>query len=176
MFQNSAALKRTWLVVVIGAVCVLAGCAAPASQARMYGVSVPRPTREALSPADPNETGSVIVSRDVMQQWSYLYSVINHTEFALCLEGTVAGGKVVVDNFRLARIRAFAKNAVNFEECEGPNYIGMAHNHPDAAGNPRDTLCYFSDTDRSFFARDKRAVVDIVICGAKQFVWTQTKP
>jgi hypothetical protein len=168
-------MKRTWLILAMAAVCIAAGCAAPVSQAHTNGVPLPRPTRSALAAATPEEPGSVKVSSDVMQQWAYLYRVIDKTEFALCLEGRIDGRNVVVENFRLARVRAFTRNAVSFEPCESPSYIGMAHNHPDAAGNTRASLCYFSAEDQRSFEKDKRATIDIVVCGETQFVWQRKR-
>lgn len=110
----------------------------------------------------------VVIAPVVAQQWDYLYRFIG-VEFVLCLEGHQEAGQVHVDGFRLARMMEASSTTVRYEPCEIPNYVGTAHNHPPASGDP--PACYRSVPDRKSFQEDTKAVVDVVICGEDKWVW-----
>ena len=42
----------------------------------------------------------VLVSKEVMEGWNYLYRFITEVEFVLCLEGSVRDGVITIDGFR----------------------------------------------------------------------------
>lgn len=110
----------------------------------------------------------VLVAPTVAQQWDYLYRFIG-VEFVLCLEGHQESGQVHVDGFRLARMMEASSTTVRYEPCDIPNYVGTAHNHPPASGDP--PACYRSVPDRKSFQEDSKAIVDVVICGEDKWVW-----
>jgi hypothetical protein len=163
-------MKRTCLILTVVAAAGVGGCAWNMSQAQAFGISIAQPRSSSLSPAETSTSWSISVSAEVLQQWSFLYLAIDKNEFALCLEGDVTGKQVRIDNFRVARIRASSIDAVDFQRCENANYVGMAHNHPRLEGSLKGP-CYFSELDKRSFGKDKRALVDVVICGAADFLW-----
>jgi hypothetical protein len=117
---------------------------------------------------------SVILGPELAAQLSFLYRYIQEVEFAVCLEGRIIGGRVEVDKFRMANMSVTAINGVRYDRCDVPGYVGMAHNHPPTSVRST-TPCYFSALDKLTFSRDKKAVVDIVICGDREFAY-QSKP
>jgi hypothetical protein len=58
---------------------------------------------------------------------------------------------------------------VSYEGCSTRDYVGTAHNHPPMSDGG--ALCYQSNADQKSFELDKRAVVDIIICGNTRFLW-----
>ena len=104
-------------------------------------------------------TAPVLVAPAVAQQWNYLYHFIREAEFVLCLEGRQSGGVVHVDGFRLAKMIEAGAATVRYEPCETANYVGTAHNHPPASGDP--PACYRLVPDRKSFEEDKKALVDL---------------
>lgn len=135
-----------------------------------------RPTTwvaKASAPADVSAAtdgaAPVVVAPEVAQAWNYLYHFIDEAEFVLCLEGHESGGKVFIDNFRLAQIDAAGATTVRYEPCQVSDYIGTAHNHPPASGDP--PACYRSVPDRQSFEQDAKARVDVILCGEDKWVW-----
>lgn|GEM_PF-520437 len=111
----------------------------------------------------------VVVRNEVLDGWNYLYRHITKVEFVLCLEGFQRDGTIFIDNFRLARMENETFTSVRYHPCESERYIGTAHNHPPTGeGN---SLCYRSIPDRRSFAEDRRAKVDIVLCGIDTYLW-----
>ncbi len=151
--------------IVAGALLLVAGPLA-AQQAPTWVAKASEPTDVS---APVGGTAPVIVAPAVAQQWDYLYRFIDQVEFVLCLEGHVANGVVHVDGFRLANMIEAGATTVRYEPCETPGYVGTAHNHPPASGDP--PACYRSIPDRKSFNDDKKAVVDVVICGQDKWVW-----
>lgn len=111
----------------------------------------------------------VLVSKEVMEGWNYLYRFITEVEFVLCLEGSVRDGVITIDGFRLARMENASATSVRYHPCTSDRYIGTAHNHPPTAEGA--ALCYRSLPDRRSFEQDRRAIVDIILCGEDRYIW-----
>ncbi|HEY8483643.1 MAG TPA: hypothetical protein VIL13_03465 [Longimicrobiales bacterium] len=111
----------------------------------------------------------VVVAPEVLEGWSFLYRYITEVEFVLCLEGRQEEGTIYIEGFRLARIEDTNVSSVRYQPCTGDNYVGTAHNHPPVEGGA--PLCYRSLTDQQSFEMDRRAVVDIVLCGPDIYIW-----
>ena len=112
---------------------------------------------------------SLVVTREVLDGWNFLYLHITDTEFALCLEGEKQDGRIVITGFRLAHVVVSSINHIAYVPCPGSAYVGTAHNHPvDDLGAEG---CHHSPADERTFRRDNRAKIDIVICGRDRFVW-----
>ncbi len=158
--------ERIWGVV--GGLLIAAG--------PVVGQQAPAWVAKASSPADVSAPAvgiaPVLVAPVVAQQWNYLYHFIRDAEFVLCLEGHQESGKLHIDGFRLAHMVEAGATTVRYEPCDIPNYVGTAHNHPPASGDP--PACYRSVPDRKSFEDDKKAVVDVVICGEDMWVWILT--
>ena len=112
----------------------------------------------------------VVVAPEVIEAWEFLYRFITETEFVLCLQGTNQDGRIMIDDFKLARMEASSVNSVRYQPCDGSRYVGTAHNHPPVDDEGK-SLCYQSEPDRRSFGMDQRAVVDIVLCGSDKFRW-----
>lgn len=113
---------------------------------------------------------AVVVAPEVLEGWRFLYQFITEVEFVLCLEGEQReDGVLYIDGFRLARMEEASISSVRYQPCQGPRYVGTAHNHPpvEGAGN----LCYRSVPDRQSFEMDPRAIVDVVLCGEDKHLW-----
>jgi len=140
---------------------------------RAAGQQAPAWVAKASEPMDLSApvggTAPVLVAPAVAQQWDYLYRFIRDAEFVLCLEGRQSAGIVHIDGFRLANMVEAGAATVRYEPCDTPDYVGTAHNHPPASGDP--PACYRSVPDRKSFEDDKKAVVDVVICGEDKWVW-----
>jgi hypothetical protein len=150
----------------LGGLLVIAGHAS-SQQSTAWVAKASAPSSDA-----PAVTGSalpVAVAGEVIQGWSYLYRFVDEAEFVLCLEGYESGGRIVIDGFRLARMQAAGPTTVRYQPCDIPRYVGTAHNHPPASGDP--PACYRSIPDRESFAADPKAVVDILLCGEERWVW-----
>lgn len=154
----------------IGAVAAtLAACGtAGVSPKAFEGAAPAAPAVDNASLSDATEP--VVVAPEVVAGWQFLYKNITSTEFVLCLEGTKQDGKIVVDNFRLAKMEGSTINSVRYEPCAGPRYVGTAHNHPPVEDLTK-SLCYQSEPDRRSFGLDSRAIVDVVLCGNDKFLW-----
>lgn len=111
----------------------------------------------------------VVVKKEVLEGWNYLYRYITNVEFVLCLEGFQKDGTIFIDNFRLARMENESLTSVRYHPCESDRYIGTAHNHP--PNGEGGSLCYRSIPDRRSFAEDQRAVVDVILCGIDTYLW-----
>lgn len=114
-------------------------------------------------------TAPVLVKKEVLEGWNYLYRHITNVEFVLCLEGYQKDGTIFIDNFRLARMENESMTSVRYHPCESDRYLGTAHNHPPTGDSA--SLCYRSIPDRRSFAEDQRAVVDIILCGIDTYLW-----
>ena len=112
---------------------------------------------------------AVVIAPEVLEGWSFLYRFITEVEFVLCLEGRQDNGVLYIDGFRLARMEEASISSVRYQPCQGPRYVGTAHNHPpvEGAGN----LCYRSIPDRQSFDLDPRAIIDVVLCGEDKHLW-----
>jgi hypothetical protein len=155
--------QRIW--VPLGALLLLAG-SLRAQRADVAWVAKASAPADVAAPA--GGLAPVIVAPAVAQQWDYLYRFIG-VEFVLCLEGHEQAGQVYIDGFRLARMVEAGPTSVRYEPCEIHDYVGTAHNHPPASGDP--PACYRSVPDRESFDQDQKAVVDVVICGEDKWVW-----
>lgn len=155
---------RLRIPVLMGGL-LLAGGSLVAQQAPAWVAKASAPTDVA---AITGGAAPVIVAPAVAQQFDYLYRFIG-VEFVLCLEGKREGGQVHIDGFRLAHMIEAGATTVRYEPCDIPNYVGTAHNHPPASGDP--PACYRSVPDRKSFEEDQKAVVDVVICGEDKWVW-----
>ncbi|HEY0304427.1 MAG TPA: hypothetical protein VGC44_05625 [Longimicrobiales bacterium] len=114
---------------------------------------------------------TLLIAREVLDGWNFLYQHITDTEFALCLEGRREGDRVEITGFRLAHILVSNFNAIKYAPCvRDGTYIGTAHNHP-PADYPNEDPCYQSPVDQRTFRNDSEAKVDIIICGRDRFVW-----
>lgn len=111
----------------------------------------------------------VVVKKEILESWNYLYRHITNVEFVLCLEGFQKEGTIFIDNFRLARMENESLTSVRYHPCEGERYVGTAHNHPPTGEGG--SLCYRSIPDRRSFAEDQRAVVDVILCGIDTYLW-----
>lgn len=148
--------------------CLLSACS-PALQQRGSEPPSLEPAVVVALGADTAGATELIVAREVVDGWNFLYANIDETEFALCLEGTKLDGKISITSFKLAHIVSSSETEVRYMRCASPAYIGSAHNHP-----PRgdaETLCYQSSPDKQTFLAEKRAMLDIVICGKGTFMW-----
>jgi hypothetical protein len=113
---------------------------------------------------------ALVISREVIDGWNFLYQFITDTEFALCLEGRREGSRLIITGFRLAHIIASQYHRVQYVPCAGENFVGSAHNHPDS-GYPNAEPCYQSKIDEKSFRGNRKAEVDIIICGRNRFAW-----
>jgi hypothetical protein len=113
---------------------------------------------------------ALIISREVVDGWNFLYSQIETTEFALCLEGKRDGASLLITGFRLAHVISSDISHIQYVPCRGETYVGTAHNHP-VNDYPGWDPCHHSKMDQRSFGKDERAHVDIVICGRDRFVW-----
>jgi len=146
---------------------LLAGCTAAGTQPK---ASEPRSsTGPGGEETMVTNAGPVVVAPEVVDGWRFLYRFITEVEFVLCLEGKRDGGKIVIDGFRLARMEAANISSVRYQPCTSDRYIGTAHNHPPVTN--LHSLCYQSLPDRRSFEADKRAQLDIVLCGEDKFLW-----
>ena len=147
---------------------VLLGCAAAPLEAQ-----APKGAGKARSPASEEakfvRSGPIIISHEVLEGWKFLYSFITEVEFVLCLEGEQSDDGILVDGFRLARMENASLTSVRYHPCESDRYVGTAHNHPPVEGG--NSLCYRSLPDRRSFEQDERAIVDIILCGAEDYIW-----
>ncbi|HEX7049982.1 MAG TPA: hypothetical protein VF188_07180 [Longimicrobiales bacterium] len=152
------------------AVAVLLGCASvPVEAQTAAGTGNGKARAPASEVGAYVGSGPVVVAKEVVDAWNYLYQYITEVEFVLCLEGSRQGGRIVIDGFRLARMEAPSSTSVRYHPCAADRYVGTAHNHPPtAAGGP---LCYRSLPDRRSFEEDARAVVDVVLCGPDRYMW-----
>jgi hypothetical protein len=149
------------------AMLALTACASAGGQPKAYE---PAPLGRTLSVVPSSRAGlPVAVAADVVEGFQFLYQFINETEFVLCLEGKSVGGRITVTGFRLARMKATNAYSVSYEGCSTRDYVGTAHNHPPMSDGG--ALCYQSNADQKSFELDKRAVVDIIICGNTRFLW-----
>ena len=122
----------------------------------------------------PNARSHVlIVPREVLDGWNFLYLHIPDTEFALCLEGEKHRNRILITGVRLAHVIASDFDRVAFAPCAGEAYIGSAHNHPNDGRNA--SSCRHSHGDLRTFHRDARARIDVVICGADRYAWVRKK-
>ena len=154
---------RTSVVILI-----LAGCASSGGQPKAGGdnkASAP----ETHSAANLVGAGPVVVSDEILENWRFLYRFVTEVEFVLCLEGRKSGGKIYVEDFRLAHMEAANSSSVRYQPCASDRYIGTAHNHPPVSNTK--SLCYQSLPDRRSFEADGRAIVDVVLCGEDRFLW-----
>ena len=113
---------------------------------------------------------AIVIAREVVDGWNFLFHSIIETEFALCLEGRNDRGRLTISGFRLAHIISSHQTAVEYVPCDGPYHVGTAHNHL-ASDYPGQDPCYQSGKDLRSFKKDGKAVVDIIICGRDRFVW-----
>jgi hypothetical protein len=121
--------------------------------------------------AKSGSQAELLVAREVLDGWNFLYQHITDTEFALCLEGTRDGDRLEITGFRLAHILVSNFNGIKYVPCvNGGTYIGTAHNHP-PADYPDEDPCYQSPIDQRTFRQDGAARVDIIICGRDRFLW-----
>lgn len=130
-----------------------------------------------LAPIEIHDKGAtsgtrpaIVIPREILDGWNFLYLHIDETEFALCLEGKRELDRVVITNFRLAHIISSNSSHIEYVPCNGDSYLGTAHNHP-SNGYPGWDPCHQSALDNRSFNKDKKAYVDIIICGRDRFVW-----
>jgi hypothetical protein len=150
--------------------CALPACS-PVMRAVQLDIRSSLPPVEVYDVAVPSlkDRPTLLVAREVLDGWNFLYLHISDTEFALCLEGAKENGRIVITGFRLAHVLVSSINHIAYVPCPGTEYIGTAHNHPvDEVGSDP---CHHSPADQRTFQRDTRAKVDIVICGRDRFVW-----
>lgn len=127
-----------------------------------------RAAQPAAGSADTGDA-TIIVAPEVLDGWNFLYRFITEVEFVLCLEGHRQDDAIHIDGFRLAQIEATSHSSVRYQPCTDDRYIGTAHNHPPVEKGS--ALCYRSVPDRQSFERDRRALVDVVLCGADRYIW-----
>lgn len=157
-------------VMAIALALVLLGSgAAPAEAQSAVGSKLGMAGGEGGRYAGYDGVAPVLVKQEVLEGWNYLYRHITGVEFVLCLEGYQKEGAIFIDNFRLARMENESLTSVRYHPCEGDRYVGTAHNHPPTG--EAGSLCYRSIPDRRSFAEDRRAVVDIIICGIDTYLW-----
>lgn len=143
------------------------GSAAQGQEAHSWNAKASSPPDSALG---LGASARVVVAPTVLEQWNYLYRYVNEVEFVLCLEGEQRAGRTYIEAFRLARMDAADANSVRYEPCTESDYIGTAHNHPPSSRGGG--LCYPSVPDRESFAADRRAVVDVILCGENRVIWS----
>lgn len=149
---------------------VLLGCAgAPVEAQPAHGADQGKARAPATKDTEFVGAAPVVVAKEVMEGWNYLYTFITEVEFVLCLEGTEKDGLIVIDGFRLARMENASATSVRYHPCASDRYIGTAHNHPPTEEGG--SLCYRSLPDRRSFEQDQRAVVDIILCGTERYIW-----
>ncbi len=158
---------RAKIGLVVGAGALLLAAAPVAAQVAPSWVAKASEPIDLSAPAAG--MAPVLVAPAVAQQWNYLYHFIRDAEFVLCLQGHRSEGVVHIDGFRLANMIEAGATTVRYEPCNTSDYVGTAHNHPPASGDP--PACYRSVPDRKSFEEDKKAVVDVVICGEDKWVW-----
>ncbi len=150
------------------AMLALTACASAGGQPKAYAPApLGRPmvtTTRASATSIP-----VTIASDVVEGFQFLYQFIDETEFVLCLEGKHSAGRITVTGFRLARMKSTNAYSVSYEGCLARDYLGTAHNHPPMQDGG--ALCYQSGADQKSFELDKRAVVDIILCGNTRFLW-----
>ena len=127
--------------------------------------------------ADENEViqvgfGPLTLTERVKEILPFYYKFITQTEFVLCMEGKedLQSDGIRIEVVLLARIEATSINSVRYGPCHGKYYLGTVHNHPPVKNETRD-LCYQSEPDRMSFVMDRRAVIDIVLCGENKLRW-----
>jgi hypothetical protein len=148
---------------------IVAGCASSGGQPSKAGADKKASAPETHSPANLVGAGPVVVPEDILEGWRFLYRFVTEVEFVLCLEGRKSGGKIYIEDFRLAHMEAANSSSVRYQPCASDRYIGTAHNHPPVTSSK--SLCYQSLPDRRSFEADARAVVDVVLCGEDRFLW-----
>jgi hypothetical protein len=157
---------------VVAALVVLgsAACGSSGMSPKAFGTDgselLPPPQETALG---LDEAEPIVMAPEVVEGFQFLYRFITEVEFVLCLEGSRRNGKLYVDGFRLARMEAASVNSVRYQPCSSERYVGTAHNHPPVQLDK--SLCYQSEPDRRSFGMDRRAVVDVVICGDSKYYW-----
>jgi hypothetical protein len=155
-------VTRTTLLMAL----VLAGCGSTGIDSKPTGQKAAGPgnTSAALIGAGP-----IVVPEEVLDGWRFLYRFVTEVEFVLCIEGRRNGEKIVVESFRLAHMEAQNSSSVRYQPCSGDRYLGTAHNHPPVPSTK--SLCYQSMPDKRSFEADRRATIDIVLCGEDRFLW-----
>jgi hypothetical protein len=158
------------LAVVVAAVS-LAACSSAGVSPKAFGIDRSENYKPAAADAglDKDAAEPVTIAPEVVEGFQFLYRFITEVEFVLCLEGTRKNGRLHVDGFRLARMEASSVNSVRYQPCTSERYVGTAHNHPPVDHSK--TLCYQSEPDRRSFGMDPRAVVDVVLCGDRKYLW-----
>jgi hypothetical protein len=108
-----------------------------------------------------HQADSLSIDGDVL---AFLASV--HEQFqvetVLCLTGHVYGGKVYVEDVRLAGVSGATESHADFDNCRQRGTIGFAHNHPNGS-------CLFSDTDLKSM-RTQGARLILASC-RRGFIW-----
>ena len=160
---------RNGAVVVVMAIAI-AGCGSSGMSPKAFGTETGgyQPTASETG-LDMTVAEPVVVAPEVMEGFRFLYRFITEVEFVLCLEGTRRNGRLYLEGFRLARMEATSVNSVRYQPCTSDRYVGTAHNHPPV--DEEKSLCYQSEPDRRSFGMDRRAVVDIVLCGDDRYFW-----
>ena len=147
----------------------LPGCASGPGHAKaLHPGPAERSSTTDLPVAAAASGAPVVVAPEVLHGFAFLYQYINETEFVLCLEGRQTHGRVHVTGFRLAVMKHTTLASASYEPCTNDHYIGTAHNHP---GAPYGASCAPSSLDRSSFASDTRAFIDIILCGSERYLW-----
>jgi len=106
------------------------------------------------------ENVPIVFSPKVTNNLIFVYSGLRR-EFPLCAEGYRQGGVYGVMDVSIPVILGSDSVSSRFlpGSCGSPFYVGMIHNHP--VGN-----CVVSVVDYDRFRRDKRALLEIIVCDA----------
>lgn len=90
---------------------------------------------------EPKETKydelNIAYSPKVINSFYFVYENAKK-EIPMCLDGFIYGNQVFVHDSRLAFIIENSDKGVKYSSrsCDGPYYIGMAHNHPEGGCMP----------------------------------------
>ena len=102
----------------------------------------------------------VQVSRKIQNNLYYIYKDLPK-ELTFCLTGEQNKSVIKVSDLAMPPIFDNSEHGVSYmlAYCHDlPNYIGVAHNHPNG-------MCDTSEMDDISFMEDDKAVVELIVCG-----------
>ena len=117
------------------------------------------PSAEPITPIEPILVGNVYFTPRVINTFFHIYDS-QPREIPLCLEGLNFEGQYIVNKVKIPIIVDSDSHSSSYdsESCYGPNYLGIAHNHPKG-------LCQPSQTDLERFWGDEKSRIETIICG-----------
>lgn len=109
---------------------------------------------------EPRLDNGVIYSPKVINSFLFLYEG-QKREIPLCLNALRVDDNYIIYDVRIPLIMSSDSMSSQFSglSCDSPNYIGIAHNHPNG-------ICAPSQIDLERFRSDDRARIESIICYA----------